>query len=702
MRFTIGVKLLAAFAVIVAIMGTLGLVTMRQMESLSQMVNSVYQDNVLPVSQTGQIETMLMARTRDLRNVIIYASDEKQRATWIAAMADDDKQITDLVSKLETSNLAKDEKDRLQTFKIYYTDYKTLTDGIAALASAGNTQGAVAALDSAAASVKRVTDEAAALRGLGLKQAETRAAESQQIAGQAQSLVLLGLGIALLLGLAITFALSRTISSGVNSMVRAAEGLASGDLDQDAHLRAKGNDEIGRMAESLRKLLGYLRETAGLAEAIAGGNLTVQVTPRSDRDALGMALQRMVSNLAQMVGSVASSASALAAASRRLSEASDEAGSATQQISATIQEVARGNQEQSAAVQETAGSVDQLTRAITQIAQGAQQQAKSIEQTSASVFQLNQSIAVATSASKEVAAAADNAHSTANAGAEVVNKTLDEIAEIKASNQSAVNEVLDLTKYSDQIGAIVETIDDIAEQTNLLALNAAIEAARAGEHGKGFAVVADEVRKLAERAGKSTSEIARLITDLRREIDEAVEAIESGKEKVELGAKLAEDAGKSLESIIATVRTARDQAANIVSAVSQMVSASEKVASLVDSVSSVAEESTEATQAMAASSRRVAEAIEKVAAVSEETSAAAEEVNASTEEMSAQVQEMVGQARELAQMAEQLQAAIALFRIDSELPGQEAGVVMRRRKDDWGNPGLQEDRTRRTTPPPVS
>ena len=695
MQITIRVKLLAAFAAIVAIMGILGFITIRQTVTLSEMVSSLYENDVLPVNLTGQIETILMTRARDLRNVIIYASDEKERSRWVSAMAADDKQIEELLGKLEASSPDAEEKDHIQRFRGYYADYKSLADNIASMASKGQVSGAIVQLDSAVTSVQRVTDEAAVLRQLNLTQAEAHRNDSQKMAAQTASTTLVLLVLVLLLGLAIIYFLSRSISSGVNAMVRAAEGLAIGDLEQDRWLKSRGKDEIGRMTDAFRKLVAYVREMAGVAEAISRGDLTVRVTPRSDRDTLGTALQTMVANLTGMVGSVASSASALAAASQRLAHASGEAGAATQQITETIQQVARGNQEQSAAVQETAGSVDQLTKAIAQIAQGAQEQSRAIEQTSASVFQLSQSISVATSASREVAQAADNAHSTATSGAEVVQKTLAEISEIKASNQSAVNEVLDLTKYSDQIGAIVETIDDIAEQTNLLALNAAIEAARAGEHGKGFAVVADEVRKLAERSSKSTSEIARLIADLRREIDEAVAAIESGREKVENGARLAEDAGRSLESIIATVRNARDQAANIVSAVEQMVSASEKVASLVDAVSAVAEESTAATQEMAASSRQVAGAIEKVAAVSEETSAAAEEVNASTEEMSAQVQEMVTEARALAQMAEELQAAVARFRIDGSLDRrEESGVVMRRRKDDWGKPVGQDRQSR--------
>lgn len=130
---------------------------------------------------------------------------------------------------------------------------------------------------------------------------------------------------------------------------------------------------------------------------------------------------------------------------------------------------------------------------------------------------------------------------------------------IKTTVTESGERIKQLGEQSKAIGEIIQVIDDIAEQTNLLALNAAIEAARAGEHGKGFAVVADEVRKLAERSGKATKEIANLIISIQKGTDNAVSAMEKGISEVENGSRFAHDAGQALKEILVTVERANQQ-----------------------------------------------------------------------------------------------------------------------------------------------
>jgi methyl-accepting chemotaxis protein len=250
------------------------------------------------------------------------------------------------------------------------------------------------------------------------------------------------------------------------------------------------------------------------------------------------------------------------------------------------------------------------------------------------------------------------------AGAETVRETLKGMESIRLKVGDSARKVEEMGRRSEEIGTIVEAIEDIASQTNLLALNAAIEAARAGEHGKGFAVVADEVRKLAERASSSTKEISALIKGIQKVVAEAVSSMAAGGKEVELGVLRANEAGQALESILRVTEAVNSQAELASAAAVQMGEMAAELVSSSDTVSAVVEENTASTEEMAASSNEVTQSIENIASISEENSAAIEEVSASTEEMTAQVEEVSASADGLAEMARLLQSVVSQFRLE--------------------------------------
>nr|MBP6671667.1 methyl-accepting chemotaxis protein [Bacteroidota bacterium] len=255
----------------------------------------------------------------------------------------------------------------------------------------------------------------------------------------------------------------------------------------------------------------------------------------------------------------------------QVSEASAAVASASTQISSSTEELAAGAQEQSSQSAEVAGAVEEMTKTIMENSRNA----------------------------GDTATTAKKAKDTAVDGGDVVRQTVDGMKEIaKVVNKSA-DTVKALGKSSDQIGEIISVIDDIADQTNLLALNAAIEAARAGEQGRGFAVVADEVRKLAERTTKATKEIASMIKQIQTDTKEAVISMDEGTKKVSDGIILADRAGASLEEIVQISQSVTDKISQIAAASEQQSSASEQISKNVEAISAVTSQSASGTQQIA-------------------------------------------------------------------------------------------------------
>jgi methyl-accepting chemotaxis protein len=511
-------------------------------------------------------------------------------------------------------------------------------------------------------------------------------AQGQQTLGMLLLLLpLLGLAIVVVLFLMV----DRLIVRGLGRLGHVADSVAQGDVTVIVP-DTRREDEIGEVARAFERTVAYLHQSAEAADRVADGDLTKDIDALSERDALSIALDRMVDSLRALVGQVTEAAKQVNGVARSVALSATELSQMTAQVAENVASVSAGTREQGTQVSDILQSLIQLGDRVAEVRVGGQQIDARVEAAESALNQLSGAIEGATTAAADVEVVAASAASAAASGAGSVRETVAGMARIRDVVQRAAVRVTELGAKGEQIGAIVETIDDIAEQTNLLALNAAIEAARAGEQGKGFAVVADEVRKLAERSSRATKEIADLIGEVQSGTEAAVEAMAAGAVEVETGAELAEQAAGALQEIRNAAAARNVVLEDMLAAVVEIRALSADVVRATDSIAEIASETNAAAAQMGSASDTVAQSVESIAAISQENSASAEEVSAATEQMSAQAEEVVAYAATLAEMAQGLDELVARFRLESGEAVVPGNVIPRRRASDWQAPGNRQ------------
>ncbi len=443
--------------------------------------------------------------------------------------------------------------------------------------------------------------------------------EDESASRWAMLIDVIGFFVALGVGIFVALRTARSITEPLEHIIGVARQIGdNGDLDQEVNFESE--DEIGTLAQTFRNMVLYFKEIATVSEAVAVGDLSVEVNPRSDRDSLAAAFSQMTNGLRTLVRSVRDAAAQVAAGSNQVADASEDSAKVSVQSSSAIDEVTSTMHEMSINVQN--------------MVKNTQMQASSVSETSASIDEMVASIQRVADTARVLLDISNRSRDEVTSGIGTMQKTTEGLNRINGSIGSSAVIISSLGERADNIGKIIEVIDDISEQTNLLALNAAIEAARAGEHGLGFAVVADEVRKLAEKSATSTKEIGDLIRSIQTEARKAVENMEKSTTIVNEGLELGNDLSLALRKISNVVTEVFKFAQEIGAATNEQSHGSSQIAKATSRLNEITYEINSSVEEQAGGAQAVVRAMERMREIVQQSTSSSSELAASAEQMS--------------------------------------------------------------------
>jgi methyl-accepting chemotaxis protein len=561
MKWNVGSKILAGFGFVLAIFILVGIVSYRNQQAQTEHARLVAHTHEVIVTLTRLFSGIQDAETSQRGYVI--TGDESFLAPYTGGVAEgqrEHRQLMQLVSDSVRQTARAETLGTLVTRKI--GEMQEVIDA--------RRKGDFAAAQQVvlAGRGKRTMDEMRTLMATMVQEEdallEQRSAAAAAATLQAGHTILWGTVAALLIAGLAGVLIARNVATPLKSLTSAAERITIGDLGATVDVGER-SDEVGALAGAFQRMTAALRGMAGVAEQIAAGDLRVTFAPQSPNDAVGHALVKMIANLRQQISGMVEGASVL--------------GAAATEIVASTTQLASSASESAAAVSQTTTTVEE----IRQTAQMASQKARAV----AEVAQRTVQISTTGRKSTEDAAAG--------------------MTRIRAQMEAIGESMVRLSEQTQAIGQIIASVEDLAAQSNLLAVNAAIEAAKAGEQGKGFGVVAQEVKSLAEQSRHATDRVRAILGEIQKATTAAVLATEQGNKAVEAGNRQTEIAGESIVSLASSVTEAAQAATQIAASSQQQLVGMDQVAGAMENIKQASTQNVASARQLEVSARNLSE-----------------------------------------------------------------------------------------------
>lgn len=599
-------RLIAGFGIVVLFLVLVGAISLKNLAVQGKLLTEFYDHSFTVTNAINNAQVQIIKMHRSVKDIALYGRDRQELEIALRTI-DASEQIVYRELAVARGSFQGD-KSRMDRIREMMDQWKPVRARTVELVRQDRMPEAIAHHKNYARDlVTKIDTEVNEVLKSAMDQAQRSMKESQANQRWTFTITAFLIFVAALLAAATALLITASIVKPLELAVEASDRLASGDVSVE--IGSESKDEIGQLLRAMGKMVQSLQRMGENANRIALGDLEVEVMPNSERDVFGIAMHNMVASLKRL----AASADRIAAGDLTLDVLP---ASPKDQLGNSFATMARNLRELNLEIHEVVGvlgsSAGEIMSTVSELASSSAQTATSISETNATVQEVRQTTDLASQKSRQVYENSNKAVQVTKTGSASVKAAIGGIRGIDERMGFIAERIVNLSEQSQAIGDIIATVNDLAEQSNLLAVNAAIEAAKAGEHGKGFAVVAQEVKNLANQSKQATAQVRSILGLIQKATTAAVLATEQGSKAVEAGVKQSSEAGEAFRTLAASIEEFSNATLQIVTSTQEQTTGMDQIAIAIQNINQASGQNAEGSRQIETAARSLYELNQKL------------------------------------------------------------------------------------------